>query len=87
MRRLLFALFCCAGLLAAWASITDVSVPMQAVQLGAHSYFVPGLPGAASSETRASCPTPGLSSRAAFNEANRVNAYNQHLRLAQQGME
>jgi len=52
MRRFLLALFCLLCLPAAWASATDVSVPMQAVKLGAHSYFVQGLPGAASSENQ-----------------------------------
>ncbi|MEQ1663485.1 MAG: MBL fold metallo-hydrolase [Thiobacillus sp.] len=34
------------------ASDTDVTVPMKAVRLGAHSYFVQGLPGAASSDNQ-----------------------------------
>ncbi|OZA24223.1 MAG: MBL fold metallo-hydrolase [Hydrogenophilales bacterium 17-64-11] len=34
------------------ADITEVTVPMKAVRLGAHSYFVQGLPGAASSENQ-----------------------------------
>jgi len=52
MQGFLLALFCCVCWPAAWAGITDVSVPMQAVRLGAHSYFVQGLPGAASSENQ-----------------------------------
>jgi glyoxylase-like metal-dependent hydrolase (beta-lactamase superfamily II) len=52
MQGFLFALFCFAGLPAAWAGITDVSVPMQAVQVGAHSYYVQGQSGAASSENQ-----------------------------------
>jgi glyoxylase-like metal-dependent hydrolase (beta-lactamase superfamily II) len=35
---------------AAWAKTEPATVPMEAVQLGSHSYFVQGLPGAASSE-------------------------------------
>jgi glyoxylase-like metal-dependent hydrolase (beta-lactamase superfamily II) len=50
MQRFLLALFCYAFLPALWAA--DVTVPMQAVRLGAHSYFVQGLPGAASSENQ-----------------------------------
>lgn len=51
MRRLLLALFCLALLpLAPAAARETVSVPMKALKLGAHSYFVQGLPGAASSE-------------------------------------
>jgi glyoxylase-like metal-dependent hydrolase (beta-lactamase superfamily II) len=57
MTRFLLALFCLALLPTAWsdnttANITQVTVPMQAVKLGAHSYFVQGLPGAASSENQ-----------------------------------
>jgi glyoxylase-like metal-dependent hydrolase (beta-lactamase superfamily II) len=50
MLRLLFALFCCVP--AAWANIMDVNVPMKLVKLGAHSYFVQGQSGAASSENQ-----------------------------------
>jgi glyoxylase-like metal-dependent hydrolase (beta-lactamase superfamily II) len=50
MLRLLFALFCCVP--AAWANIMDVNVPMKLVKLGAHSYFVQGQAGAASSENQ-----------------------------------
>jgi len=50
MIRLLFALLFL-GLLSA-AHADDVTVPMKAVRLGAHSYFVQGLPGAASSENQ-----------------------------------
>lgn len=54
--RLLFPLM----LLALWPAvqaaqpprIDEATVPMQAVQLGPHSYFVQGLPGAASSENQ-----------------------------------
>jgi glyoxylase-like metal-dependent hydrolase (beta-lactamase superfamily II) len=50
MRSVLLAIICWVCLpLAAWANPADVSVPMKAVKLGAHSYFVQGLPGAASS--------------------------------------
>lgn len=52
MQRLLLALFCFAYLPGAWADIASVSVPMKAVRLGPHSYFVQGLPGAASSENQ-----------------------------------
>ncbi len=52
MQRLLLALFCFAFLPAGWANSDDVTIPMQAVQLGPHSYFVQGLPGAASSENQ-----------------------------------
>ena len=34
------------------SGIDEVTVPMQAVRLGTHSYFVQGLPGAASSENQ-----------------------------------
>ena len=50
MQRILFALLCLALLPAAWAKSEPATVPMEAVQLGSHSYFVQGLPGAASSE-------------------------------------
>ncbi|MFN3544943.1 MAG: MBL fold metallo-hydrolase [Thiobacillus sp.] len=51
MRHLLFALLCLALVPYASAATRDVvRVPMKAVQLGPHSYFVQGLPGAASSE-------------------------------------
>jgi glyoxylase-like metal-dependent hydrolase (beta-lactamase superfamily II) len=52
MHAYLLALLCLFSLPAAWANPDDVSVPMQAVKLGAHSYFVEGLPGAASSENQ-----------------------------------
>lgn len=51
MIRLLFSLlflWLCATAQAA----NDVTVPMKAVRVGAHSYFVQGLPGAASSENQ-----------------------------------
>lgn len=50
MQRILLALFCLALLPAAWAKAEGATVPMQAIKLGPHSYFVQGLPGAASSE-------------------------------------
>ncbi len=50
--RLLFSLICCVCLPAAAANLVDVDVPMKAVKLGDHSYFVEGLPGAASSENQ-----------------------------------
>ncbi|KVW94775.1 beta-lactamase [Thiobacillus denitrificans] len=43
-------MFCLALPPAAWAKTEVATVPMEAVQLGPHSYFVQGLPGAASSE-------------------------------------
>ena len=52
MHRFLLALLCLFSLPVAWANPDEVSVPMQAVKLGAHSYFVEGLPGAASSENQ-----------------------------------
>lgn len=52
MQRILLALFCLAFLPAAWAKTEVATVPMQAVRLGPHSYFVQGLPGAASSENQ-----------------------------------
>lgn len=52
MQRLLLALFCFFLAPAAWADLMDVNVPMKAVRVGAHSYFVQGLPGAASSENQ-----------------------------------
>lgn len=52
MQRFLLALLCCVLLPAAWAAAPAVSVPMQAVRVGAHSYFVQGLPGAASAENQ-----------------------------------
>lgn len=52
MRRLLLALCCLTFLSAAWASSAAVTVPMKAVRVGPHSYFVQGLPGAASSENQ-----------------------------------
>jgi glyoxylase-like metal-dependent hydrolase (beta-lactamase superfamily II) len=50
MQRILLALFCLALLPGAWAKTEVATIPMQAVQLGPHSYFVQGLSGAASSE-------------------------------------
>ena len=52
MLRFLLALFGFAVLSTAWANASDVTVPMKAVRLGSHSYFVQGLPGAASSENQ-----------------------------------
>ena len=53
MRTLLLAFFCWVCIpLSAWANPADVNVPMKAVKLGAHSYFVQGLAGAASSENQ-----------------------------------
>lgn len=52
MHRFLLALLCLALLPAAWAENHAVTVPMKAVKLGPHSYFVQGLPGAASSENQ-----------------------------------
>jgi glyoxylase-like metal-dependent hydrolase (beta-lactamase superfamily II) len=52
MQRLLLALFCFAFLPAGWAGAANVTVPMQVVQLGPHSYFVQGLAGAASSDNQ-----------------------------------
>ncbi len=49
MPRFLLALFCLAFLPAASANQAIATVPMEAVKLGAHSYFVQGQPGAASS--------------------------------------
>ncbi len=49
MPRILLALFCLAFLPAAWAKPEVATVPMKAVKLGPHSYFVQGLTGAASS--------------------------------------
>ena len=49
MSRFLLALFCLAFLPAASANQAIATVPMEAVKLGAHSYFVQGQPGAASS--------------------------------------
>jgi glyoxylase-like metal-dependent hydrolase (beta-lactamase superfamily II) len=49
MPRFLLALFCLAFLPAASANQAISTVPMEAVKLGAHSYFVQGQPGAASS--------------------------------------
>lgn len=51
MIRLLFALLSLVALPFAHAA-DDVTVPMKAVRVGAHSYFVQGLPGAASSENQ-----------------------------------
>lgn len=50
MQRILLALLCLALLPAAWAKTEPATVSMEVVQLGSHSYFVQGLPGAASSE-------------------------------------
>lgn len=51
--RLLFSLLCLSLLPAAHAAtqpaMAEVSVPMKAIKVGAHSYFVQGQPGAASS--------------------------------------
>lgn len=51
--RLLLSVLCLTLLPASYAASTDkmaeVSVPMKAIKVGAHSYFVQGLPGAASS--------------------------------------
>ncbi|MDP1863465.1 MAG: MBL fold metallo-hydrolase [Thiobacillus sp.] len=51
--RLLFSLLCLGLLPAAHAAtqpaMAEVSVPMKAIKVGTHSYFVQGLPGAASS--------------------------------------
>ncbi|HEX7972079.1 MAG TPA: MBL fold metallo-hydrolase [Thiobacillus sp.] len=52
MQRFLLALFCCAFLPSAWANSAAVTVPMKAERIGPHSYFVQGLPGAASSENQ-----------------------------------
>ena len=52
MQRFLLALFCCAFLPSVWANAAAVTVPMQAERVGPHSYFVQGLPGAASSENQ-----------------------------------
>jgi glyoxylase-like metal-dependent hydrolase (beta-lactamase superfamily II) len=53
MSRFLLALFCYAFLSAAWAADSaEVTVPMEAERVGPHSYFVQGLPGAASSENQ-----------------------------------
>ena len=52
MQRFLLALLCFVCLPAGWASNAAVTVPMQAVKLGPHSYFVQGLSGAASSENQ-----------------------------------
>ena len=52
MQRFFLALFCFAFLPAAWADPLDVTVPMKAVRVGSQSYFVQGLPGAASSENQ-----------------------------------
>ena len=49
--RILFVLFSFSVPLA-HANDSEVSVPMKAVRVGAHSYFVEGLPGAASSENQ-----------------------------------
>ena len=52
MLRFLFSLFGLAFLATATASMEVATVPMKAVKLGSHSYFVQGLPGAASSENQ-----------------------------------
>lgn len=51
MIRFVLAFLCCL-VVPAFAADDDVTVPMQAVRLGTHSYFVQGLPGAASSENQ-----------------------------------
>jgi len=50
MQRILLALFCLAFLPAAWAKPEVATVPMKAVKLAPHTYFVQGQLGAASSE-------------------------------------
>ncbi len=50
--RLLFALLLLNLVPLAHAASNDITVPMEVVRLGAHSYFVQGLPGAASSENQ-----------------------------------
>ena len=52
MIRLLFALLLLNLSPLAHAAANDVTVPMKAVRVGAHSYFVQGQPGAASSENQ-----------------------------------
>ena len=53
MQRVLLALLFYAFLPVVWAATAPpATVPMKAVRLGAHSYFVQGLPGAASSENQ-----------------------------------
>lgn len=52
MRRLLLALCCFTILPAAGAELAAVTVPMKAVRVGTHSYFVQGLSGAASAENQ-----------------------------------
>ncbi len=52
MIRLLFALLLLNLVPLAHAASDDITVPMKAVRLGAHSYFVQGQPGAASSENQ-----------------------------------
>lgn len=49
MHRFLLTLFCSAFLPAAWGNASTLTVPMTAERVGPHSYFVQGLPGAASS--------------------------------------
>ena len=52
MPRFLLALFCYVFMPAAWAGTAAVTVPMKAERVGPHSYFVQGLPGAASSDNQ-----------------------------------
>ena len=52
MQRLLLALLFLVCAPVASADSLDVTVPMKAVKVGDHSYFVQGLPGAASSENQ-----------------------------------
>jgi glyoxylase-like metal-dependent hydrolase (beta-lactamase superfamily II) len=51
MMRFVLAFLCCFAI-PAFATDNDITVPMQVVRLGSHSYFVQGLPGAASSENQ-----------------------------------
>ena len=51
MMRFVLAFLCCFAV-PAFATDNDITVPMQVVRLGTHSYFVQGLPGAASSENQ-----------------------------------
>lgn len=52
MKNWLIIFCCCVYFPLANASEVDATVPMKAVRLGTHSYFVQGLPGAASSENQ-----------------------------------
>lgn len=49
MQRFLLALCCLCLMPAAWANDDVATVPMKTIKVGAHSYYVQGLPGAASS--------------------------------------